>query len=631
MSPANGAVAAACLRTASTQTVPSLLHRNAEEHGDRPAISMVGDPGPALTWAQVRERVAGLARGLADLGVRAGDRVLVMMSNRPEHWLVDLAIVHLGAAPSTVYSTLRPDQLAYLAAHSQARLVVLEGAEQVERWRQVLAGSDTIDGVVLLDANAAPAGDGRFVAYDWVMATGAVAHTADPSVFEAGWRRVTSQDPVTVLYTCGTTGDPKAVVLSHRNVIYQAACLEATVPTPDHAPSVAYLPLAHIAERMLGIYNVVYRAGHVHICPDPSNLLPALQDVRPATFFGVPRLWEKMAAGLQARIGGLPEDQQATVRRAMDVALTVHKHHEAGSPVPDDLAADFAEAEESVLRPARASLGLDATIWLGSGAAPIPVEVLRTLAGIGLGVLEVWGMTETTGTATINTPERFRTGSVGLPNLGMEVRIADDGEIMVRGPLVCLGYLDADGAVASATDADGWLATGDVGVLDADGFLTITDRKKELIITSSGKYVSPARIESLVRANALVGHVAAVGDRRPYVTALIVLDEEVAPIWARARGLSPLGYRHLADHPEVVAAVEEAVAAANEKLSRPESVKKFRVLNRPWTVESGELTPKLSMRRAVIAARYADVIAAMYADDSPAHTAQSGSGHDFPE
>ncbi|MEV0714958.1 AMP-dependent synthetase/ligase [Asanoa sp. NPDC050611] len=592
-----------------------MLHRNAEQHGDRPAISVVGDPGPALTWRQVRERVAALARGLADLGVQAGDRVLIMMSSRPEHWLVDLALVHLGALPSTVYATLSADQLAYLAAHSRARLVVLEGAEQLRRWRPVLAQSSTVERVVVLDANAAPPDDPAFVAYDSVLATGAVAHAADPSAFDATWRQVTSQDPVTVLYTSGTTGDPKAVALSHLNVIYQAACLEATVPTPDHADSVAYLPLAHIAERMLGIYNVVYRAGHVHICADPTNLLPALQEVRPASFFGVPRIWEKMATGLQVRVGGLPTEQRAGVQRATDVALTVHKHRETGSPVPADLAGEFAALDDAVLRPIRAILGLDATIWPGSGAAPIPVEVLRTLAGFGVGVLEVWGMTETTGTATINTPDRFRTGTVGRPNLGMEVRVAADGEILVRGPLVCLGYLEDTGAIAPATDPDGWLATGDVGVLDSDGFLTITDRKKELIINSSGKNISPAHVESLIRSNPLVGYVAAIGDRRPYVTALVVLDEEMAPIWARGQGLGVLGYRDLATHPAVVAAIEAVITAANDKLSRPEWVRRFRILTEPWTAESGELTPKLSMRRAVIAARYADVIDAMYADE----------------
>jgi long-chain acyl-CoA synthetase len=604
--------AAQLLAKAAPLTIPALLDRNARQWPDQPAISTVGAPGSTLTWRAVRDRVAELAAGFAAEGVRPGEVVLIMMSSRTEHWLVDLALVHLGAIPSTVYATLSPDQLRYLAAHSKARHVVLEGAGQLARWQPVLAAVSTVERVVILDPAAMPAGDQRFVSFDEVATAGASRHRLDPAAFETAWQRVMPQQPVTILYTSGTTGDPKGVALSHHNVIYQAVVLEATVTTPDHAPSVAYLPLAHIAERMLGIYNVVYRAGHVHICADPTQVLAALQEVRPTTFFGVPRIWEKMAAALQARMATMPEEQRNGLRQAMDVALAARKYREEGSPVPDELVARLAAVDAAALRPIRATLGLDQALWPGSGAAPIPVEVLTFLAGLGLDVLEVWGMTETTGTATINTPAHFRTGSVGRSNAGMELRLADDGEILVRGPLVCLGYLQADGSILPATDAEGWLATGDVGVLDDDGYLTITDRKKELIITSSGKNVAPAHIESLIRVHPLVGYAAVIGDRRPYVTALVVLDEEMAPLWANARGLSGLGYAELARHPEVVSAVQEAISAANTKLARAEAVKKFSILLSPWTAETGELTPKLSMRRAVISERYAPQINAMY-------------------
>jgi long-chain acyl-CoA synthetase len=257
-------------------------------------------------------------------------------------------------------------------------------------------------------------------------------------------------------------------------------------------------------------------------------------------------------------------------------------------------------------------LGMDNVEWAGSGAAPIPVEVLQFLAGMGLDVLEVWGMTETTGSATINTVTDFRTGSVGRPNAGMEVRVADDGEILVRGPLVCLGYLQPDGSVAPATDADGWLPTGDVGVLDADGYLRITDRKKELIITSGGKNVSPAQIENLLRAHPLIGNAIAIGDRRPYVTALLVLDDETTPYWAKAHGVDGVEPAALAAHPAVLAEVDAAVRAANEKLSRAEQIKRYRMLPASWTPESGELTPTLKLRRRIIVERYSDTIDELY-------------------
>ena len=589
---------------AAGATIPSLLYRNATEFGTLPALTM-GES--TLTWAQLRDRVAAMARGLADVGVRPGDRVLIMMSSRPEHWVVDLATAHLGAIPSTVYATLSPDQVSFLVRHARPSVVVLEGETQLARWRSVLSGPHGIGAVLTVDET----GEG-FTTVARVEAAGAVLHQHDPDVFEKQWREIEPHQPVTVLYTSGTTGDPKGVAISHHNVIYQAAVLEATVDIPDHTSSVAYLPLAHIAERMLGIYNAVYRAGHVHICADPAQVLAELQRVRPISFFGVPRIWEKIAAGLQARLATMDEATQASFRAAMEVALQGYRHREAGTPIPPELAAQLSIVDERALRPVRAILGFDQVRWAGSGAAPIPAEILLYLAGVGLDVLEVWGMTETTGTATINMPTAFRTGTVGRINPGMELALADDGEILVRGPLVCLGYLEPDGTIAPATDGDGWLATGDVGTIDDDGFLTITDRKKELIITSAGKNIAPARIENLLRVHPLVGYAVAIGDRRSYVTALIVLDEESTPQWAVHQGLGGLSYAELTRHPGVLAEVQAAVDAANEKLARPEQVKRFTVLPAAWTAESGELTPKLSMRRTVIHDRYATEIAALY-------------------
>jgi long-chain acyl-CoA synthetase len=585
-------------------TVPALIHRNATEFPAQPALTALGSD-EHITWGVLRDRVAAISRGLAGLGLEPGGRMLIMMSGRPEHWLVDFAAMHLGAVPSTVYATLSTEQLRYLGQHSAARVIVLEGAAQFEKWQPILGELPELKHIVLVD----DAG----VSFDSVVslrdleAAGTAAHAADPDAFEQAWRAISPDQPVTLLYTSGTTGDPKGVVISHRNVIYQSVALENVVDIPDHARSLAYLPLAHIAERMLGVYNPVYRAGHVTICPDPTMLLSALNVVRPAGFFGVPRIWEKMVAGIQARIAAADPQVRAAFEAASSAALQVFELRADGQSMPPDLLARRAALDEQVLRPIRTMLGLENALWAGSGAAPIPVEVLRFLAGIGIDVIEVWGMTETTGTATTNTPSEFRTGSVGKPVPGMEVRLADDGEILVRGPLVCMGYLDADGGVSPATDADGWLATGDVARIDDDGFLFITDRKKELIITSGGKNISPAGIETLVRAHPLVAQAVAIGDRRAYVTALVVLDEEML----RARFDASLA--EVFDTPEVRAEIQKAVDAANSKLSRPEQIKAFMILPVAWTAESGELTPKLSMRRRVINERYAQVIDAMYA------------------
>jgi long-chain acyl-CoA synthetase len=599
-----------CADIARELTTPALLHRNATEFPDLPALSLLGS-ADTLTWRQVRDEVAVLSRGLADLGLSSGDRLLIMMSSRPEHWLVDLAAACLGAVPSTVYATLSVDQLRYLARHSHAGIVVLENEEALRKWSPIIADLPGLRHVIVIDRD----GDdetGRIVSLRQVAARGTAAHRADPEAFEKTWREVRPEQPVTLLYTSGTTGDPKGVVLTHHNVLYQCVVMQNTIETPDHAESLAYLPLAHIAERVLGVYNPLYRAGHVTICPDPTQLLAGLVRVRPVSFFGVPRIWEKMVAGVQGQLAAAEPPVRAAVDAARAVAAEVYKLREAGQPVPGELAAEHAAMDARILQPLRAKLGLDNLRWAGSGAAPIPVEVLLYLAGIGVDVLEVWGMTETTGTATINTPEAFRTGSVGRPNGGMEIRLASDGEILVRGPLVCAGYLRDDGGIDPVTDADGWLATGDVGVLDADGFLTITDRKKELIINSSGKNISPAQIENLLRAHPLVAQAVAVGDRRPYITALIVLDEEITPLWARSKGLPATTIADLAEDPVLRAEIESAVAVANAKLSRPEQVKTFRILPRGWSPESGELTPTLKLRRRIIQDRYADEIGALY-------------------
>jgi long-chain acyl-CoA synthetase len=602
-------------------TIPQLLNRNAEEHGDLPALTTLDDAAVTLTWRELRDRAAAVSRGLAEAGLAPGDRMIISASSRPEHWVVDLAATCLGAVPCTAYATLSTEQLGDLGRHSKASVLVLEGTEQLDRWRPVLGDLPALRRVVLMDADPAGAAagpdDDRFVALADLERRGAELHVADPAAFESAWRAVRPEQPVTLLYTSGTTGDPKGVVLSHHNVLCQSATLEQHVELPAHAPSLAYLPLAHIAERVLGIYMPIYHAGHVHICADPAKMPAGLQAVRPVTFFGVPRVWEKMAAGIQAFVSAADETTRAAFGAATEVTREAFRLREAGKPVPDDLAERVAEADRTVLRPARSLLGLDDVRWAASGAAPIPVEVLLFLAGLGIDVLEVWGMTETTGTATINTPDAFRLGSVGRPNVGTEVRVAADGEVFVRGPLVALGYLRADGGVDPITDADGWLATGDIGTIDEDGYLTITDRKKELIITSGGKDISPAQVENALRTHPLVGHAVAIGDRRPYVTALVALDEEFAAGWARAQGIEVADVGDLAAHPAVRAEVQQAVDAANARLARVEQVKRFRVLESAWTPESGELTPTLKLRRRVITERYATVIDELYGDEPP--------------
>jgi long-chain acyl-CoA synthetase len=360
-----------------------------------------------------------------------------------------------------------------------------------------------------------------------------------------------------------------------------------------HGDLIAYLPLAHIAERELGIYGALSKAAHVTTCADPDQVAGALAKVRPVLFFGVPRVWEKMAAALQGVVAASDEQKRAAFAEAHGLGLRAYRLRAAGQQVPDDLAAQRDQLDALVLRPIRAMIGLDNLKWAASGAAPIPVAVLEFFGGLGIDILEVWGMSETTGSATASTPEAFRPGKVGRTIPGVEVRLAEDGESLVRGPVVFLGYLQADGSVMSTVDSEGWLATGDIGVLDEEGFLTITDRKKELIITSSGKNIAPTKLEGLLRAHPMVGNAIVIGDRRPYVTALVTLEDGVDGAGAQDE-------------------LDELVASVNSQLSRPEQIKKYLVLPTPWTPEGGELTPTLKLRRRVVHERYAEAIEGLY-------------------
>lgn len=599
-------------------TIPRLLRHNAQTFPDSPALTSGIDPAAStLTWSELRAEIAAVTRGLAEIGLGQRERMLIAMSKRPEHWIVDLAAAQLGALSCTTYDTLSTAQIRFIAEHSSAAVVVLEGAQQLERWRGVLPDLPHLRAVILLDSACVP--DAR---RDDALAGVRLLSFADlrgsglPTEFQDSFERLTDavspEDPLAMVYTSGTTGDPKGVVLSHRNVIHEAMMQDLLVSVPERPRSVSYLPLAHIAERVLGIYLPICNAGHVTICADQERLLATLHEVRPHGFFGVPRVWEKLVTGLRSRIAQLSEEDGAAVARAREVALEVFRLRASGADVPVALAEQYERLDARTLRPLRAGIGLDQCVRASSGAAPIPVAVLEFLASIGLFVYEVWGLSETTGAATVSTPDAFTLGGVGPAGPGMDVRTAADGELFVRGPVVFLGYLRADGTIAPATDPQGWLPTGDIGELDEREIVSVTDRKKELIITAGGKNIAPTRVESLLRAHPLLSHAVAIGDGRRYITALLVLDEETAPSWAKSHGIETADLAELAAHPDLLAELDDAVASANDSLAHAEQVKTFRVVGAAWTAESGELTPKLSLRRRVIEQRYSAEIEAMY-------------------
>ncbi len=606
-------------RAIEGQTLCDRLRLTVAESGGLPAFADrdTGD-WQTLTWAQARERALQLAAGFAALGLAPGERVALMLPNRLEHVLADLGAVHAGGVPVTFYSTLAPDQVAFMAADCDARIAVLDGAAELPRWQPVLSRLPGLKKIIVRDPAACPASPDSelYLRWDDFVALGRERHAASPDATAHRITAITPDDPVTILYTSGTTGNPKGVILTHRNVLYQLTAADESLGIPAQVRWVCYLPLAHIAERMFSIYGPLHSAGYVHFCHNAvTDLVRTVGDVRPTSFFGVPRVWEKVQAGIQALLAAEQDPGRlAAVGRAMDTGRRYVAGCQFGHAVTAELAEEFRLADESVLGPIRSLLGLGETVVVASAAAPLPPEVARFFAGLGMRILDLYGMTETTGAVTANTSREFKLGTVGRSLPGIEVRVAEDGEILARGPVSTRGYLNLPDATADLIDAEGWLHTGDVGSLDEDGFLSVLDRKKEMIITGGGENISPASIENLLVEHPLIGQALCYGDGRRYVVAILTLDGTVAPAWARARGIGAGSLAGLADRPEVLAAVEEAVTAANARLARVQQVKRWRLLTVEWTAESEELTPTLKLKRRVIHAKYADVIDAIYAD-----------------
>jgi long-chain acyl-CoA synthetase len=598
------------------QTVCDALAATAERFGDLPAYSDRDDDGPwhTLTWAQTREQALDLAAGFIALGLAPGEKVALMLPNRLEHVLADFGVLHAGGVPVTFYATLAADQIAYMAGNCDAKFAVVDGADQLARWQPILDQLPSLRHVIVRDAAACPVGE-PYLSWRDLAALGAGRRADDPVPVLERVSGVKPDDPVTLLYTSGTTGNPKGVIITHANVFYEVETARAGGNAPMHVRWVSYLPLAHIAERMFTLYLGVCNAYDTYFCHDAATqLIGTMGAVKPTAFFGVPRIFEKVMAGIQGLLAAeQDETRKAAVAAAMAAGLDYVRSCQFGETTSPEQAAHFAAADEQVLKPIKSLLGLGEAEIVVSGAAPLPPEVGEFFGGLGVQILDVYGMSETTGAVTTNTPQAFRLGTVGRPVPGIEIRIAEDGEILARGPLSTPGYLNMPDQTAELIDADGWVHTGDVGAIDADGFVSVVDRKKELIITAGGENVSPAAVENLLVAHPLIGQALAYGDRRPYLVAILTLDGGVAPAWAKAHGIEASSLAELATNEVVRAEVARAVADANSRLARVQQVKYWELLPVEWTPESEELTPTFKLKRRVVHAKYGDVIDGLYA------------------
>lgn len=591
---------------AAGQTVVQWLVRNAAELPDQVALRRMAPDGSGLeewTWAQTIDRSARLARAYGRLGLERGDRALLFLRNRPEFHVADLGVLLAGGTPLSIYNSSSPEQVAQLAGHSRARVAVVDDIGFLERLLKVRDQLPDLRTIVVADDPDGLAPDGVLRLDDLLG--------DDPVDAEAAAAAVRPEDLVTVIYTSGTTGAPKGVMLTHSNIAHQCVGYEQLIGTEPGARSVSYLPMAHIAERMVTHYGWLRLRSEVTCCPDQTTLTAYLAQVRPTDLFGPPRVWEKLRAGIEAAVAAGGPEKVAGFTRALEVGRQVAELRAADRPLPDPLAAGWAQVDAAAFAPLRAKLGLDQLRYCFSGAAPLPVDVLVFLRSIGLPFSEIYGMSENTGGMTWD-PFLVRSGSVGRAYPGAEVKLADDGEVLCRGGIVSPGYLDDPERSAETFDAEGWLHTGDIGRLDADGYLSIVDRKKELIITAGGKNVSPANLEALLKSLPLVGQACVIGDRRPYLVALLVLDPEVAPGWAAREGL-PTTPAELAATPELRAELERGVAAVNARVSQVEGIRKFAIVADEWVPDSEQLTATMKLKRRGVHATYADTITTLYA------------------
>ncbi|MGH3960411.1 fatty acid--CoA ligase FadD11 [Mycobacterium sp.] len=583
-------------------TLCEAFQRTAAVDPDAVALRTPGD-AQTLTWRDYSDQVRQVAAGLAGLGVRRGDTVSLMMANRIEFYPLDVGAQHAGATSFSVYNTLPAEEITYLLDNAGTKVMICE-EQYVDRIR---ASGAALDHLVCIDGSP----DGTLTLDDLYAAGG------DDFYFESTWRAVQPDDVATLIYTSGTTGKPKGVETTHANLLFEAFTVEAVLGIEFGDRITSFLPSAHIADRMTGLYTQEVFGTQVTVVADGRAIAAALPDTRPTIWGAVPRVWEKLKAAIEFTAVHEPDEVK---RQALQWGLSVAARRAAalvaGEPESDEVTAEWAKADELVLSKLRERLGFGELRWAVSGAAPIPKETLAFFIAIGIPIGELWGMSELSCIATLSHPRDARLGSVGKLLPGLESKVADDGEYLVRGPLVMKGYRKEPAKTAEALDADGWLHTGDILDEDSDGYLRVVDRKKELIINAAGKNMSPANIENAILAACpMVGAMVTIGDGRPYNTALMVFDADSVGPYAAQHGLDDASAAALAANPEVIGRIAAGVAEGNTKLSRVEQIKRFRVLATLWEPGGDEVTLTMKLKRRPIAAKYAAEIEELYASE----------------
>jgi len=588
--------------TTSTATMAALAQQAATRHPDLVAARYKrGDDWTETTYAELGELVRDLALGLIDLGVAAGDRVCVLANTRFEWTITNLAINAVGAIVVPIYPTNSPEEVAWVLGNSGAKLVVAEDAAQVAKIEEVRGELPDLEQIVVIDGHGEP-----LPTIETVAAAGRDAGLG--AVLDDRIGAVALSDPCLIIYTSGTTGRPKGVVLTNAGLSEgRTLATEVGLMGPGDVIYL-YLPLAHVFAQLIQADALEVGATIAYFGGDTTQIVAELGVVKPTVLPSVPRIFEKIYA---MAVGMVPDDQRDNFEEAIDLGVAVRQARHHGDAVAPEQEEGLALADELIFAMVRGLFGGEVNLAI-TGAAPIAPEILRFFYAAGVPVFEGWGMTETTSLGTLNLPDAFKFGTIGQAVPGVEMKIAEDGEMLMRGPVVFKEYWKNPEATAETIDADGWMATGDVGEVDDEGYYTITGRKKDIIITAGGKNLTPANIEGDLRQSPWISQAVMYGDRRPYPVALITLDPEMILPWAEKEGL-PAVIAELATHDTIIAMVQAELDRANAKYAKVEQIKRFVILDQDFTQETGELTPTLKLKRNVVYENHADAISDLYA------------------
>lgn len=594
------------------QVIPDLFEATVDHYRSRTALRQKQSGAwRNVSWQEYGEQVRLVAIGLLALGIRRGDRVCIIGANNPEWLFADIGTLTAGGVSVGVYTTSSPLQIEYILNDCQARLIFVANDDLLERVFAVWSNTPALQHIIVFDGQQGH--DPRVLSLDSLRDLGRRFDARHPTALQGVRGEMDPSDMATLVYTSGTTGPPKGAMISHANILYQAAVQAVLLPIGETDHQVSFLPFSHIGERLLGDYRHLISGSTVSFTESQATIFEDIIEIAPTMFFGVPRIWEKFHAVISSAIAEAPVLLQRVYDAAFAVGNRVAVQRLSGKRIPKWLGAIYFVTDKLLLRRLKRLIGMHRTRFAISGGAPIESRLLKWFFALGLDMRETYGLTESTGVVSIPPPDRRKVGTVGKALPGSEIRIAADGEILVRGPQVFLGYFGKDQETAEVLK-DGWLSTGDLGELDEEGFLTVTGRKKDIIITAAGKNISPTEIENQLRFSPYIADAMVIGDGRQYLTCLITINFETVSGFARNHDLQFGAATELCHLEEIKALIQAEVDKTNRLFARPEQIKRFHLMDKEFQPGDEEMTPTMKLKRDVIAKKFSDVIEALYCE-----------------